>query len=244
LVSNAFEKGLLKKESTQIVKRGSAAVIAGAALAVGIALVTSLGPLQHSLAAPPAHGLAAPPDVSPAAAAALENKIESLSKPAKGASNPWHPVTITEGEANSYLKYRGAGVIPPGVHDPQVHIGAQLISGTADVDFDELNRQTAAPAGTNDWASRAMSSIFAGRQRVTAAGKLQSAHGQACLVLDSVSIGDTAVPPVLVSWVLAHYVESRYGVDLSKPFSLPEHVTRVELSPTRATLFRAAEANR
>jgi hypothetical protein len=175
-------------------------------------------------------------EVSPAAAQALEDKIRLLASPVPSSATSLRPVAITEVEANSYLKYRGQGLLPPAVHDPEVHITFGRVSGVADVDFSELNRQA---AKSNDWSGRAMASIFTGRQRVTATGKLETENGQGKVSIENASIGNTAVPQVLLDWLVKNYVEQRYKIDLSKPFTLPDHVMRIDLSAGRALLLRS-----
>src|SRR6266566_3947066 len=131
-------------------------------------------------------------EVSPAAAQALEEKMRLLATPVPNTAKSLAPVTISETEANSYLKYRGQSFLPPAVHDPEVHITSDRVSGAAEVDFDQLNQQA---AKADDWATRAMTSIFSGRQRVNATGKLETRNGQGKATIESASIGNTALPP-------------------------------------------------
>lgn len=194
----------------------------------------------------PATARAATVVLSPAAAQALEDKMRALQGPVPAATRSLAPVAITEAEANSYLKYRGGRFLPPAVHDPELHISPEHLSGVADVDFNELNQaaggQKAAPS--NDWAARALSAIFTGKQRVAATGKLDTGNGQGRVTVENVTVGSVAVPPVLVDWLLQNYVSKRYNIDLSKPFTLPDHVTRIELSDGRALLVRSPSKGR
>ena len=180
-------------------------------------------------------------EVSPAAAQALEEKMRLLATPVPNPPKSLGPVTITETEANSYLKYRGQSFLPPAVHDPEVHITSDRVSGAAEVDFDQLNQQA---AKADDWATRAMSSIFSGRQRVNATGKLETRNGQGKVTIESASIGNTAVPQALLDWLVRNYLQQRYKIDLSKPFTLPDHVTRIELGAGRALFLRSPDKNR
>jgi hypothetical protein len=188
--------------------------------------------------------------ISPAAAQALEDKMRALSTPVPPAARSLKPVTITEAEANSYLKYRGGTFLPPAVHDPELHITSDHVSGTADVDFNELNQPAGGAQGaqktvaSNDWATRALSAIFSGKQRVAATGKLDTANGQGRVTIENVTIGTVTVPPVLVDWLLENYVAKRYNIDLSKPFALPDHVTHIELAAGRALLLRSTAKGR
>ena len=180
-------------------------------------------------------------EVSPAAAQALEEKMPLLATPVPNTAKSLAPVTISETEANSYLKYRGQSFLPPAVHDPEVHITSDRVSGAAEVDFDQLNQQA---AKADDWATRAMTSIFSGRQRVNATGKLETRNGQGKATIESASIGNTALPPALLDWLVRNYLQQRYKIDLTKPFTLPDHVMRIELGAGRALFLRSPDKSR
>jgi len=180
-------------------------------------------------------------EVSPAAAQALEEKMRLLATPVPNTAKSLGPVIITETEANSYLKYRGQSFLPPAVHDPEVHITSDRVSGAAEVDFDQLNQQA---AKADDWATRAITSIFSGRQRVNATGKLETRSGQGKVTIESASIGNNAVPRALLDWLVRNYLQQRYKIDLSKPFTLPDHVTRIELGAGRALFLRSPDKGR
>jgi hypothetical protein len=181
--------------------------------------------------------------LSIAAAQSLEDKLRVLQTPVPPAIHSLRPVTITEAEANSYLKYRSGSFLPPAVHDPELHIASDSVSGTADVDFNQLNKGTPA-AQSSDWTTRALAGIFTGKQHVAATGKLATGDGQGRVTIESVSIGGINVPPVLVDWLLQNYVAKRYKIDLSKPFTLPDHVTRIELAAGRALFVRSPDKGR
>ena len=77
------------------------------------------------IAATSAGGRASAPDrsaLSQGAANDLAAKITMLSDRHPRPSGALDPVTITDQEANSYLKYKGREFLPPALHDPEVHI--------------------------------------------------------------------------------------------------------------------------
>ena len=189
---------------------------------------------------PPESGIAKD-GISLEAANALEAKFRALLNPDPGSSPSFQPIVITEEEANSYLKYRGLEFLPPGVHDAELHIKSDLVSGTANVDFAELNQ-----AGTNadNLFARFLASVLSGKQRVSGSGRLETGNGRAQLKIEKVMLGTVEVPEWLVNWMAANYVQKRYDIDLSKPFLLPDHVTRIELSDGRATLLRRPEGKK
>ena len=179
--------------------------------------------------------LAAAASISRAAADTLAAKITLLTTPNLRGSEPLPSVTITDEEANSYLKLRGHEFLPPALHDPEIHILPDHIAGAADVDFDELGQMG---ERTDDWGSKIASYVFKGKQRVTATGTLETANGEGKFTLTSLTVGTTSLPAGFVNFLLQSYIEKQYRIDLSKPFPLPPQVTHIELASGRATLRR------
>ena len=172
--------------------------------------------------------------ISLEAARSWQAKIRLLSAPLTGKPASFQPIVVTEVETNSYLKYDGREFLPPGVNDPQIHITPERIYGTADVDFGQLNQASK----TDDWGARALAMAFPGKQRVSAAGRLDTNGSQGKVTIQDVRVGSFAVPDALVSFLLESYVQKRYKIDLSKPLPLPDHVTRIELGAGNATFYR------
>ncbi|MBZ5543563.1 MAG: hypothetical protein LAO07_07775 [Acidobacteriia bacterium] len=176
-------------------------------------------------------------EISPAAAQSLASKIALLSRNGTSASHSAAPIQISEGEANSYLKFRGHEFLPPAVLNPEIHITPQGISGTADVDFDKLGEIAAA---TDDWGARIMAVIFKGKQHVLATGKLETSGGKGKVTIESLTIGATSIPAGFVNFMVQNYVERKYGLDLSKPFDLPQQVSYIEMGSGQAVFHRTA----
>jgi len=178
------------------------------------------------------------PAISAAAAQSLENKIQMLSHPARGSSRP---VSVSEDEANAFLKFHCQKLLPPGIRDPEVRITAKGISAAADIDFNQMNQLS---ADKGDWQTKALFAIFRGKQRASASGKLETANGQGKIIVENAAIGNTPLPPVLVDWLIQNYIRPRYNIDPTKPFHLPGDVSRVELGAGRAVLLRSAGTKR
>ena len=170
--------------------------------------------------------------ISEEAARSLAAKIQTLSNPKPTESV--QPITITETEANSYLKLRGHEFLPPAVHDPQVRIGPQSVSSVADVDFDQLGQ---IGAQNDDWGTRLVAMIFSGKQRVEASGKLETGNGQGKMTVESFNVGTTSIPAGFANFLLQSYIEKKYRIDLSKPFPLPVRVSHIVLGEGVATLY-------
>ena len=166
----------------------------------------------------------------------LEGKIQELSVPATAKASSYHPIVITEAEANTYLQTQGPTFLPPAVQNPQIQIRADHLSVAADVDFDML-RQIGKQ--TNDIGAQVMGTLFKGRQKVSASGKLETGDGQGRLTIQNLAIGSTSIPDWLTQALLENYLEQNFKIDLSKPFPLPDHVTRIDLADGQATFVRS-----
>ncbi len=215
------------------------ALVAGAAAFGALALLAASRILGYRTARPDI--ARSPREISQAAARSLETKIRALSSSPSRRPTSFQPIVITEAEANSYLKYRGQEFLPLGVHDPEIHIAPHRVSAAADVDFNELNQRG---AKTDDLTGKALAAIFKGKQRVSATGKLETENGQGKVRIENVVVGTTVIPDGLVSFFLENYLQKRYKFDLNKPFSLPDHVSHIELGTGRATLYRNPNKNR
>ena len=174
--------------------------------------------------------------LSPMAANMFQSKMMELS--ATGPGGSLSPIVITDNELNSFIKYDPPPNLPPSVRDVDIHFMPDGIHGAADVNFDNL--KPTQQVG-NQLGAMLLSSIFKGTQRVTAVGVLTSKDGTGTLTIKDVHIGSTVLSDWLVNLVLQTYVESEYKIDLSKPFLLPNHVTRVEFAPGKAIFVRGAK---
>jgi hypothetical protein len=226
----------MKRSGLLIPNPGPRLLVAGVGVLV-LSLAIGLGARARLLwsISPQAHSANEGGKISPEAARALEEKIQVLSGSDPDGSVGSQPIVITDLEANSYLKYHGREFLPPGVYSPEVHIQPGRISGTAEVDFNQLN-QTGPK--TDDWSASLLAMILKGRERVSAKGKLDTGNGQGKVTIEGVQLGTSELPDWLVSLLLENYVQKRYNIDLSKPLILPDHVTRIELGDGRAIFYR------
>ena len=204
-------------------------LVKGSTSAIGVAVLGG-----SLLAAIPSLSGAAD-DLSEAAARTLESKISLLADPESREPVSYQPIVVTEREANSYFKFRGSEFLPPALHNPQISIAPEKLTARALVNFDELGEFG---AKTDDWGAKFLALVFKGQQEVVATGKLETSKGQGTVTLDSMTVGDTSIPPAFVNFLVRNYLERKYKIDLSKPFDLPPHVTRIEVGSGRATFYR------
>ena len=173
--------------------------------------------------------------LSPVAASMFQSKLMELSATGPAKSGSLRPITITDDEVNSYIKFDRPPFLPEGVQDLALHIRPDGIHGDANVNFNQL--KPSQQLG-NQLGARLLASIFQGTQHLTALGVLETKDGTGTLAIRDVHVGSTTLSDWLVNWLIQTYVESEYKIDLSKPFLLPNHVTRIELGSGKATFVR------
>jgi hypothetical protein len=178
----------------------------------------------------------AAPNATRSSSESLESKIQELSISATEQPKTFKPIVITDGEANAYLKTHGPEFLPPAVENPELRIYPDHVSGAATVDFDQLQ---AVGKQTNDIGMQVVGTLFKGKQKVSASGKLSTGDGHAQVTVQNLSIGSTDIPDWLTQAMLQSYMEQAYKLDLSKPFPLPDHVTRIDLANGQATFVRS-----
>ena len=181
-------------------------------------------------------GAPAAPSATRSTADSLESKIQELSIPATERPKSFKPIVITDREANAYLQTHGTEFLPPAVGTPELRIYSDHVTGAAVVDFDQLQ---VLGKQSNDIGMQVVGTLFKGKQKVSASGKLSSGDGHAQVTVQSLSIGTTDIPDWLTQAMLQSYMEKSYKLDLSKPFPLPDHVTRIDLATGQATFVRS-----
>jgi hypothetical protein len=173
--------------------------------------------------------------ISPAAASVFQSKLMELSSTPPAKSGPLRPVVITDDEVNSFIKYDRPAFLPPSVRDLDIHFKPDGIHGAANVNFDELKPSQ---SSESTLGAGLLATIFRGNQHLSALGVLKTKDGTGTLTMQDVQIGNTKLSDWLVNWLIQTYVESEYKIDLSKPFLLPNRVTRIEFAPGQAIFVR------
>lgn len=170
-----------------------------------------------------------------AASKSLEAKMRTLDSKETHPSASYPAVVITEYEANSYLKVHSGEFLPPGVRTPSLSVQPERLSGSADVNFDELSRSYPNP---NDIGPKVLAAMFHGTQHVAVTAKIQSQSGGVLVQVESVVVGPMTVPSWLVDYVIQNVLQPRYNFDLSKPLPYPDHVTQIVLGSGQVTFLR------
>ncbi|MGH9540875.1 MAG: AsmA family protein [Terriglobales bacterium] len=156
-----------------------------------------------------------------APARAFQAKLDRIE--ANASSPPPHPdVRLTSAEANAYFA-SPLSPLPPAVSHLLLSNAGNLVSGSADIDFDKLPER---------------SSLFTGVHHVTAQAHLDSGAAPAAqLTILQVSLDGQRIPNFLIDLAIREFIQPKHP-QISRHFSvpLPGNVRSVELGDNQAIL--------
>lgn len=164
----------------------------------------------------------------------FELVLHVINKPHALTLGIFPPMIVTQAEANAYLHLHARELLPPGVNTPDVRLTQEGIDASAQLDFDQIRASTP----THDLGDSVLAMVFQGTQPLSLQVGLSRQDNKYLLNIHDVVVGSTPIPDFMVQIVLKSYVKPRYHVDLTQPFDLPEHVTRVEFHTGRIIFFR------
>jgi hypothetical protein len=179
---------------------------------------------------------AAAANVSKEQADAFQRKLALIVQQAESKTDGGRQTVLTEGEVNSYLRFRAGDQLPVGVTDPSVGIQSQgRLNGRAVVDLDAVRRKK----GTGGWFDP--TSYLTGRLPVTAAGILKTHDGKGRFELTSAEVSGIPIPKTFLQELVSYYTrtdENPGGINIDQVFDLPVEIRRIDVEEGRAVVVQ------
>jgi hypothetical protein len=153
-----------------------------------------------------------------------------------GAGGAPRLTAITERELNAYFRYDMRDQFPAGVTEPTLTIlGDGRVTATAVVDLDAVRDGQSSSGWLNPMR------FLSGRLPVTASGVIESQHGTARFLLDTVDVSGVPVPKSLLQQVLSYYsrtTENPQGLNLDDAIDLPAGIREIRVQPGQAIVVQ------
>jgi hypothetical protein len=149
-------------------------------------------------------------------AAEMDRKLDAIE--ANAAQNPPRRMStdLTEAEINAYIK-SPAVKLPAGVHDPKLTGLDSKVTGTAQVDFDQIKEGRG--------SSNPLLSLFSGTHDVKVQVHGIGTNGQANIDVDSVEIDGVGVPRIALEFFIDRYLKPKYpGIGMHSTFKMPDRI--------------------
>ena len=197
------------------------------------AFVVGLGVVASASTPPPAPV----PPLSREQAESLRGKLLELDRRAKRArpvaAAPPASVLVTQGEINSYVNLVLGPQLPAGLRNVEFRLDSGRIEVHAMADLDQVKAQMGV---TSIWNPLA---LLSGTVSIELGARLKCDGGFGTFEVDDVRLGPMAVPPALLSQLVASATRTQQnpaGFDILAPFRLPYGLKRVRVQPGRASL--------
>jgi hypothetical protein len=190
------------------------------------------------LAAALAGGLAmaAPEPVSRELADSFQEKLVRIVQQGATPGNGSRHTTVSEGEVNSWLRFKAGDQIPVGVTEPSITIHGQgRLSGRAVVDLDVIRKKQ----GSGGWFDPR--SYLTGTLPITASGTLKTFDGKGRFELESAAVSGVPIPKTFLQEIVSYYTRTAdhpQGINIDDPFDLPANLRRIEVEPGRAQIVQ------
>ena len=178
----------------------------------------------------------APANVSQQQADAFQRKLTQIVQQAESKSDRERQTIVTEGEVNSYLRFRAGSQLPVGVTDPSIGIQGQgRLNGRAVVDLDVI-REKRSSGGWFD-----PTSYLTGRLPVTASGVLHTQDGKGRFVLETAEVSGIPIPKTFLQEIVSFYTrtdDNPRGINIDDPFELPAEIRSIAVDKGRAIVVQ------
>ena len=175
-------------------------------------------------------------NVSQQQADSFQQKLTRIVQQAESKSASARQTVVTEGEVNSYLRYRAGSQLPTGVTDPSVGIlGQGRLNGRAIVDLDVIREKK----GSGGWLDPV--SYLTGRLPVTASGTLHTEDGKGRFELASAEVSGIPIPKPFLQELVYYYTrtaDNPKGINIDQVFELPAEIERIDVDKGRAIIIQ------
>ncbi len=173
--------------------------------------------LLLSLSVPTAGAASKPKPAKPLSdAASMEQKLHHLDANAHSPHPNQMPVILTEQEANAYFA-SGKVKLPAGVQSLKLAADPEIITGTAQVDFDQVRE------GIH--SSNPMLSVFSGVHEVVVVAHTHGEGGQGYVHVDSVALDGVEIPHFVLELFVEKFLTPKYPkIGLDSQFNLPDRI--------------------
>jgi hypothetical protein len=145
---------------------------------------------------------------------------------------PGSKVTLSQREINAYVEQEAPQVVPQGLREPKLELGAGMATGSAVVDFLKLRSAQGKPPG---WLMR---QLLQGEHPVTVTAQIESGGGRATVNVQRVEVSGVVIEGRMLDYLIQNYVLPYYPeAKVGEPFEMSHRIDRIDIQPTRVDVI-------
>lgn len=145
---------------------------------------------------------------------------------------PGSKVTLSERELNAYVEQELPKVVPQGVREPKLELGAGVATGSAIIDFIKLENAHGKPPG---WLMR---QLLQGEHPVTVTARITSAQGRATVDVQRVEVSGVVIEGRMLDYLIHNYLLAYYpDAKIGAPFEMSHRIDRLDVQPARVDVI-------
>ncbi len=141
-------------------------------------------------------------------------------------------VNFPVGEINAWARVRVPEIIPEGIRDIRLELGANTATGTATVNFLKMRQ---AQGLTTGWF---MAKLIEGERPLKVTVRLESSGGRCTVFLTRVELSSVSATKTVLDFLLKTFFLPLYpDAHINEPFDLDYNMERIELRPGLARVI-------
>jgi len=145
---------------------------------------------------------------------------------------PGSRVALSQRELNAYAEEELPKIVPQGIREPKLVLGAGTATGSALIDFLKLRSAQGKPPG---WFMR---QLLQGEHPVTVMARIDSANGRATVNVESVDISGITIEGRMLDYLIQNYLLPYYpDAKVGQPFELSHRIERLDVQPSRVDVI-------
>ena len=149
-----------------------------------------------------------------------------------GKAKPGSIYVFNAAELNAWARAKVPSVVPQGLRQPRLELGANRATGYALVDFLKMRE------GAGEQTNWLISKLIQGEKALKVTARIQSAKGQATVHLERVEIGGLAVSGSTLDFLIHTFFTPLYpNAKIDEPFELADQIDRIEITPAEARVY-------
>lgn len=170
----------------------------------------------------------------PAADPAFENAERKLDLLLTGQAKPGSVISFPTREINAWARVRVPEIVPEGIRNQRVELGAGTATGFALIDFLKMRQAK----GEVNWF---LAKLIEGERPIKVSVRVESASGRATVYLTRLELSNVAVSGTALDFLIKTFFMPLYpDAKIDEPFNLEYNIEKIEVRPTdvRVTIKR------